>query len=183
VGLLALSLLICTFGCCILLRIYPTGSLLCCQSQQSFNTSTPPFLFFLLTHYTFRPLRAILRWDIQLDVSKDYSCYNGSAVRTQLDVCLYRYFDPWSPIHVIRLSIKVVKTLKFTVTGLSPYWLCWGTVRVVIHSTRLGVSSVQDWQPYCVSVSAPHYFTLTTTGTQVSVPRSEHGAGYIPCPT
>jgi hypothetical protein len=32
-----------------------------------------------------------------IDVSKDYSFYNGSAVRTQLDVCLYRYFDPWSP--------------------------------------------------------------------------------------
>jgi hypothetical protein len=29
-----------TFGCCILLRIYPTGSLWCRQSQQSFNTST-----------------------------------------------------------------------------------------------------------------------------------------------
>jgi hypothetical protein len=26
----------------------------------------PLFLFFLLTHYMFRPLRAILRWDIQL---------------------------------------------------------------------------------------------------------------------
>jgi hypothetical protein len=70
---------------------------------------------FLLTHYMFRPLRAILRWDIQLDFYKDYSYYNGSAVRTQLDVCLYRYFDPWSPIHVIKPSIKVVKTLKFTV--------------------------------------------------------------------
>jgi hypothetical protein len=34
-------------------------------------------------------------------------------------VCLYRYFDPWSPIHVIKLSIKVAKTLKFTAkTGL-----------------------------------------------------------------
>jgi hypothetical protein len=35
-----------TFGCCILLRIYPTGSLWCRQSQQSFNTSTPPFFIF-----------------------------------------------------------------------------------------------------------------------------------------
>jgi hypothetical protein len=84
-----------TFGCCILLHIYPTGSW-CRQSQQSFNTSTPPFLFFLLTLYMFQPLRAILRGGIQLDVSKDYSYYNGSAVRTQLDVCLYWYFDPWS---------------------------------------------------------------------------------------
>jgi hypothetical protein len=30
-----------TFGCCILLRIYPTCSLWCRQSQQSFNTLTP----------------------------------------------------------------------------------------------------------------------------------------------
>jgi hypothetical protein len=29
-----------TFGCCILLRIYLTGSLWCRRSQQSFNTST-----------------------------------------------------------------------------------------------------------------------------------------------
>jgi hypothetical protein len=35
-----------TIGCCILLRIYPTGSLWCRQSQQSFNTSTPPFFIF-----------------------------------------------------------------------------------------------------------------------------------------
>jgi hypothetical protein len=74
------------------------------QSQQSFNTSTLPFLFFLLTHYMFRPLRAILRWDIQLDVSKDYSYYNGSVVRTQLDVCLYWYFDPWSPFYFFKMK-------------------------------------------------------------------------------
>jgi hypothetical protein len=52
-------------------------------------------------------------------VSKDYFYYNGSAVRTQLDVCLYRYFDPWSPVHVIKHSIKVVKTLIFTVKLVS----------------------------------------------------------------
>jgi hypothetical protein len=30
---------------------------------------------------------------------------------------LYRYFDPWSPIHVIKLNtnIKIVKSLKFSV--------------------------------------------------------------------
>jgi hypothetical protein len=81
--------------------------------------NSPFFLFFLLTHYMFRPLRAILRWDIQLDVSKDYSFYKGSAVCTQLDVCLYWYFDLWSPIHVTKLSIKVVKTLIFTVKLVS----------------------------------------------------------------
>jgi hypothetical protein len=68
-----------TFGCCILLRIYPTGSLWCRQSQQSLQYVNSPFFIFLLTHYMFRPLRAIFRWDIQLDVSKDYS-YNGSVV-------------------------------------------------------------------------------------------------------
>jgi hypothetical protein len=58
-----------TFGCCILLRIYLTGSLWRRQSQQSFNTLTP-FLFSFLTHYMFRPLRAILMWDIQLDIRR-----------------------------------------------------------------------------------------------------------------
>jgi hypothetical protein len=41
---------------------------------------------FLLTHYMIRPLRAIFRWGIQLDVFKDYFYYNGSVARTQLDV-------------------------------------------------------------------------------------------------
>jgi hypothetical protein len=36
-----------------------------------FQYVNSPFIF-LLTHYMFRPLRAILRWDIQLDVSKDF---------------------------------------------------------------------------------------------------------------
>jgi hypothetical protein len=36
-----------TFGCCILLHIYPTGSLWCRQSQQSFNTLTP---YYFLSH-------------------------------------------------------------------------------------------------------------------------------------
>jgi hypothetical protein len=48
----------------ILLRCNVTGSLWCRQSQQSFNALTPFNFFF--THYMFRPLRAILRWDIQL---------------------------------------------------------------------------------------------------------------------
>jgi hypothetical protein len=58
---------------------------------------------------------------MQLDVSKDYSFYNRSVVRTQLDVCLYWYFDPWSPINVIKLSIKVVKTLRNFVTNGTGY--------------------------------------------------------------
>jgi hypothetical protein len=85
-----------------------------------FQYVNSPFIF-LLTHYMFRPLLAIFRWDIQSDTFKDYSCYNGSIVRTQLDVdMLYvscRYFDSWSPIHVIKLSTdtKIVKLLKFSV--------------------------------------------------------------------
>jgi hypothetical protein len=55
-----------------------------------FNMSTPPFLFFLPTHFMFRPLRAILRWDIQLDVSKHYSFYNGSPED-----------GPYGPKHVV----------------------------------------------------------------------------------
>jgi hypothetical protein len=76
---------------------------------------------FLLTHYMFQPLQAIIRWDIQLDVFKDYSYYNGSVACTQLDVemlyFLHRYFDLWSPIYVIKLS---------TTTGRSNmYWGPW----------------------------------------------------------
>jgi hypothetical protein len=52
-----------------------------------------------------------------IDVHIDYSYYNGSVVRTQLDVSLW-YFIPWSQIHVIKRSIKVVKTLIYTVAGL-----------------------------------------------------------------
>jgi hypothetical protein len=64
-------------GCCILLRIYPTGSLWFRQSQQSFNMSLPLFYFPSLTCFG---------WDIQLDVFKEYVYYNGSVARTQLDV-------------------------------------------------------------------------------------------------
>jgi hypothetical protein len=99
-------------SCCASIQLVPYDAV---DRNKVSVRQLPLFLFFLLTHYMFRPLRAILRLDIQLDVSKDYSYYNGSAVRTQLDVCLYRYFDPWSPIHVIKLSIKVVKTLTLLV--------------------------------------------------------------------
>jgi hypothetical protein len=40
-GHTSFSMNIFTFGCCILLRIYPTGSLWRRQLQQSFNTLTP----------------------------------------------------------------------------------------------------------------------------------------------
>jgi hypothetical protein len=50
-----------------------------------FQYVTPPFLS-SFTHYMFQPLRAILRWGIQLDILKDYFYYNGSVARTQLDV-------------------------------------------------------------------------------------------------
>jgi hypothetical protein len=81
--------------------------------------STPLFYFFVLPTTYFSSYGPSSGEYIQLDVSKDYSYYNGSVVRTQLNVCLYWYFGPWSPIHVIKLSIKVVKTLKFTVKLVS----------------------------------------------------------------
>jgi hypothetical protein len=52
---------------------------------------------------------------------KDYFYHNGSVALTQLGVemlyVLYRCFDPWSPVHIIKLStnIKIVKSLKFSV--------------------------------------------------------------------
>jgi hypothetical protein len=51
-----------------------------------FQFVNSPFIF-LLTHYTrmFRPLRAIFRWDRQLDIFKDYFYHNGSVARTQLE--------------------------------------------------------------------------------------------------
>jgi hypothetical protein len=79
----------------------------------------PLFNFSFLLTTCFGPYGPFSGWDVQLDVSKDYSYYNGSVVRTQFDVCLYWYFGPWSPIHVIKLSIKVVKTLIFTVKLVS----------------------------------------------------------------
>jgi hypothetical protein len=80
-----------------------------------------------LTRYMFRPLRANFRWDIQLDIFifEDYFYHNGSVARTQFDVemlyVLYRWFDPWSLIHVINLStnIKIVKSLKSSVKNRS----------------------------------------------------------------
>jgi hypothetical protein len=64
------------------------------------------FIFFL-THYTFRPLQAIFRCDIQLDILMDYFQYNGSVARTQFDVyvemlyAVHRYLDFVFLIHVI----------------------------------------------------------------------------------
>jgi hypothetical protein len=54
------------FECCILLRL--TDSLWHRQSQQSFNI----LIIFIFTHYMFRTLRAILRWDIQLVIISDF---------------------------------------------------------------------------------------------------------------
>jgi hypothetical protein len=103
--------------CIFMLFTFATDSLWCRQSQQSFNTSTLPFFIFSYSLHVSAPMgHPQVRYTI--DVSKDYSYYYGSVVRTQLDVCPYWYFDSWSPIHVIKRSIKVVKTLIFTVTGL-----------------------------------------------------------------
>jgi hypothetical protein len=82
--------------------------------------NSPFFIFYFYSLHVSTPTgHPRVRYTI--DVSKDYSFYeyNGSVVRTQLDICLYWYFDPWSPIHVTKLSIKVVKTLIFTVKLVS----------------------------------------------------------------
>jgi hypothetical protein len=100
----------------IILQLVPYGA----SIATKFQYVNSPFIFFL-THYMFRLLLAIFRWDTQSDTFKDYSCYNGSVARTQLEVemlyVVHRYFDSWSPVHVIKLStnIKIVKLLKFSV--------------------------------------------------------------------
>jgi hypothetical protein len=71
------------------------------------------FLFF--THYMFRPLRAILKWDILLIIFlflKDYfnttdplhAC--NSIIISKDVICRHRFFQPIVLIHVIILNIK-----------------------------------------------------------------------------
>jgi hypothetical protein len=67
-----------------------------------------PFFTFLLTHYMFRPPRdhPQLRYTIRC-----FKCFLGlfliqrircTYTTWRIDViCLYRYFDAWSPIHLI----------------------------------------------------------------------------------
>jgi hypothetical protein len=62
------------------------------------------FIFLSLTT-CFGPYRPSSGENIQLMLYEDYSYYHGSTVRTQLDVRLYWYFDPWSPVHVIKHKI------------------------------------------------------------------------------
>jgi hypothetical protein len=50
--------------CCSLFLMMPSIA-------TKFQYVNSPFFIFLLTHYMFRPLRAIFRWDILLDVFKD----------------------------------------------------------------------------------------------------------------
>jgi hypothetical protein len=77
-----------------------------------FQYVNSPFLFFFPLTTCFGPYRPSSGENIQLMLYKDYFYYHGSAVHTELDVCL-RYFDPWSPIHVIRHSIYDIKTASF----------------------------------------------------------------------
>jgi hypothetical protein len=58
-----------------------------------FQYVNSPFLFFFSLTTCFGPYRPSSGENIQLMLYKDYSYYHGSAVSTQLDVCL-RYFDP-----------------------------------------------------------------------------------------
>jgi hypothetical protein len=72
------------------------------------------FLFFPLTT-CFGPYRPSSGENIQLPLYEDYSYYHGSAVRTQLDVCL-RYFDPW-------ISVTCILTyFRFQGTGRIYVW-------------------------------------------------------------
>jgi hypothetical protein len=84
-------------------------------------------LFCLLAHYMFRPLRAILRWDMQLMFLRTILTTTDPLYVHNLTY-VYWYFDPWSPIHVIKRSIKVVKKLIFTVKLVSyikyKMWKC-----------------------------------------------------------
>jgi hypothetical protein len=72
------------------------------------------FLFF--THYMFRPLRAILKWDILFVIFlflKDYfnttdplhACI--SIIISRDVICRHRFFQPVILIHVIILNIKI----------------------------------------------------------------------------
>jgi hypothetical protein len=95
-----------------------TGSLWCRQSQQSFNTSTPfNFLFYLLHVW---PLRAILRWVIQLviwrtiliqRIRSTYAIWYGDVI------CCHRYFNLYSNTcyQIKYKKIKIVKSVKFDV--------------------------------------------------------------------
>jgi hypothetical protein len=74
-----------TFGCCILLRIYPTGY------YDAVNRNTVSIrqlsLLFLPTHYMFRPLQAIFivyltwRWPVGAE-----TCSNWEEIKGRLDV-------------------------------------------------------------------------------------------------
>jgi hypothetical protein len=68
-----------------------TGSLWRRQSQQSFNTLTP---FYFLSHYMFRPLRAILMWDIQLDILRTiFNTADPLHVRNLMYRCYMLYIS------------------------------------------------------------------------------------------
>jgi hypothetical protein len=103
-----------TFECCILLRfiqliLYDTVN----RNKVSIYINSLYFLFF--THYMFRPLRAILRWNILLIIFlffKDYfnttdplhTC--NSIIISRDVICRHRFFQPIVLIHVIILNIK-----------------------------------------------------------------------------
>jgi hypothetical protein len=73
-------------SCCVLIQLV----LLDAVNRNKVSIHSLPFILFF-THYMFRPLRAILRWDIQLVIWR--------TILIQRIRCTYA-------IHVIKLNIK-----------------------------------------------------------------------------
>jgi hypothetical protein len=70
------------------------------------------FLLLFHTHYMFRPLRAIFKWNIYLSILRSYFCYTGSVVPSKLAI-LYTYisfcFGDFSPLSVCMWWIRLLQ--------------------------------------------------------------------------
>jgi hypothetical protein len=110
-----------TFGCCILLRIYLTGSLWRRQSQQSFNTLTPFNFFFYSLHVSAPTGHPQVRYTISY--LKDYFLIQRIrctyVIWYRNVICCTSVLQLVVIIHVIKLNIKIktVKSVKFHVTS------------------------------------------------------------------
>jgi hypothetical protein len=79
-------------SCCVSIQLVPYDTV---NRNKVSIRQLPLFFIFLHSLHVSAPTgHPHVRYTIRY--LKDYSYYNGSAVRTQLDVCLYWYFDPWS---------------------------------------------------------------------------------------
>jgi hypothetical protein len=87
-----------------------------------------------------------------IDVSKDYSYYNGSVVCTQLDVCLYWYFDPWEMMLKVGFELsldtlypwKRVRDKTGNFCSTRPYITCEGIF-------SLNQDRMLHWNIWCES--------------------------------